>query len=61
MPVEQVLTDISKSLTIALQNTPLPPFSLILPEQHQFLSASALCRAQKEVRYVNLAQMARYN
>ena len=53
MPAAQVLMDISKFLTIALQSTLLPLFSLILPGQHQFLSASALCRVQKEVRYAD--------
>jgi hypothetical protein len=53
MPAAQVLTDISKFLTIALQSTLLPLSSLILPGQRQFLPDSALYRVQKEVRYAD--------
>ena len=52
MLVAQVPTAISKSSMTALQSIPLPLFSLIHPERHQFSFASALSRAQKEVRYV---------
>jgi hypothetical protein len=52
MLVVQVLTGTSRSLTIAPRNTPSHLCLLILPERRQYLSDSALCKGQKEVRYV---------